>query len=312
MSTMQIGFIVLIGFVALLGGLGFMVYRQLKKTDPKQQDTSLKKDITTAQEFLPFVDINHNMIDLGNHQYRAVIEVPSLNYNLRTSKEKEMIELSYQRFLNSLSFPTMIYIQTRTLDTSKMIRLLKEDIDQTLEDFKQDPKLKEYGDVYLQEMETLPLRLQNTKQKKKYIIIPYDEAGKLTTIDNEEKYAYSAKEIFTRQQIVIEGLRQLELQAKLLDTYDIWELISSVYHRTNNQQIEGVLDESFMKTIVGGRNMLGEASGEQLFDALLVDTMNKIKEQSRNVENPNLKNDMEEAYKEIKRIREELAGYHKG
>ena len=99
---------VLLGVLLLLclfGGLGFAVYYQLKKTDPSKLDTSTVDDISTAQEFLPFDDIKDGMIILGGHKYRAVIECSSTNYNLKTDKEKEIIEISFQRFVNSLTFP---------------------------------------------------------------------------------------------------------------------------------------------------------------------------------------------------------------
>ena len=64
---------------------------------------------------------------MGGHDYRLVIECSSTNYNLKTDTEREMIELSFQKLLNSLTFPITIFIQTKVLDNTKILSQMEEE-----------------------------------------------------------------------------------------------------------------------------------------------------------------------------------------
>lgn len=290
--------------------MGGMVFWQIKKTDPKNNDTSLKNDISTAQEFLPFQDISDSMINLGNHQYRALIEVSSINYNLKTKKEKDILELSFQRFLNSLDFPYSIFIQTKTMDNTRMISLLKSDIEDTLKEF---PQLEEYAMTHLRDMTNIQDRIQTTKQKKKYIIIPYDDAISLTNMDDNEKYVEAAKELYTRCTLVLDGLESMGLRGNILTTNEVATVITSVYHRNNYTHIDGVIDGEYLETFVLGENKMSNILSEGKLDLILVEAKNKLQNElinNRNT-NPDVLEATRQAIDELERMRDKLAGYYK-
>lgn len=300
----------LIFFLGILGVMGGMVFWQIKKTDPKNNDTSLKNDISTAQEFLPFQDISDSMINLGNHQYRALIEVSSINYNLKTKKEKDILELSFQRFLNSLDFPYSIFIQTKTMDNTRMISLLKSDIEDTLKEF---PQLEEYAMTHLRDMTNIQDRIQTTKQKKKYIIIPYDDAISLTNMDDNEKYVEAAKELYTRCTLVLDGLESMGLRGNILTTNEVATVITSVYHRNNYTHIDGVIDGEYLETFVLGENKMSNILSEGKLDLILVEAKNKLQNElinNRNT-NPDVLEATRQAIDELERMRDKLAGYYK-
>ena len=157
--------IILIFFILFVVGMGFMVYKTLKKIDTTMTGAvQSESSITTAQEFLPFNDIKDDVIDLGGHKYRAILECSSTNYNLKTDQEKDIIEMSFQRFLNSLTFPITFYVQTKVIDDSKMISTLEEDFASIIEVY---PNLRNYGEIYVNEMKNLHNYIQNNKTKKK-------------------------------------------------------------------------------------------------------------------------------------------------
>lgn len=300
----------LLFFLSILGIMGGLVFWQIRKTDPKNQDTSLKHDITTAQEFLPFRDISNSMIDLGNHQYRALIEVSSINYNLKTRKEKEVLELSYQRFINSLDFPYSIFIQTKTMDNSRILNSLREDILKSIEDF---PQLEEYGSIYFNDMSQIQDRIQTTKQKKKYIIVPYDDAIALTNLTDEEKYMEAAKELYSRCQLVLDGLETMGLHGKILTTNEVAAVLTSVYHRNNYSHIEGVIDGDYLETFVMGENKMANVLAEGKLDLILLEAKNKLQTElinNRNT-NPEVIRAAQNAINELETIRNQLAGYYK-
>ena len=101
----------LIFFLLLLvGGMVALMIFIVKKLDPMQGDKSEDYSSGIAQDFLPFDDIQNGIIILPNYCYRAVMECTSLNYDLKTEGERDQIEMSFQRFINSLSFPTTIFL----------------------------------------------------------------------------------------------------------------------------------------------------------------------------------------------------------
>jgi hypothetical protein len=55
------------------------------------------------------------------HEYRALLEVSSVNYALKTEGEQEAILAGYRAFLNSLTFPLQILVQVRPLDLAPYI-----------------------------------------------------------------------------------------------------------------------------------------------------------------------------------------------
>lgn len=302
--------ITLVFFLVFFGGMGGLVMWKLRQTDPRKIDTSLKTDIKTAQEFLPFQDISDSMINLGGHQYRALIEVSSINYNLKTKKEKDILELSFQRFLNSLDFAYSIFIQTKTLDNGKMLSMLDADIQKTLKEF---PQLTKYGEQHLHDMSTIHERIQTTKQKKKYIIVPYDDAVLLTNLDENEKYSESGKELYTRCQLVLDGLETMGLRGKILTTNEVASVVTSVYHRTNYNHIEGIVDGDYLESFVLGENKMANILAEGKLDLILVEARNKLENELLNNMNTNkaVVETTRKAIDELERMRDTLAGYYK-
>lgn len=244
--------LMLLLFGGMIGGLLFV----LKKTDPKQVDTSLRSDITTAQEFLPFQDIRDSMIHMGNHTYRAIVEVSSINYDLKTEKEQRVIEMSYTQFLNSLLFPLTIFISTKEMDNRQYMKDLQDDYEAMLVDY---PDMVDYANENLNDMMTLNYQLGTTRQKKKYIILSYDEANALSMQTDEEKYEHSGKELATRARIVQEALMNLGIHTSVLKTKDILELMISTYHRDGYNYADEVWSDNYLSMIVEGeKNYFGQ------------------------------------------------------
>lgn len=262
----MVGFIVLVLFIGVLAGITFMVFKMLKETDPrnagssnyeakansnakanKLADSEKMIQRQTAQDFLPFNTIENNVIDLGMHKYRAIIEVSSLNYGLRTGTEKETIELSFQRFLNSLNFPITIFIQTKTINDTKLLQEMDVELKSVVDEF---PLLKEYANDYFYELGRLGERIGNNKQKKKYIIIPFDDAYLLKNIEAKEMKEYAVKELTTRVHSIIDGLSGVGLKATRLDSMGLYELIYSVTHKENYNDFESVFDGEYLELIV--------------------------------------------------------------
>lgn len=301
--------IAILGFILVFGGMGGMVFWTIKKTDPKNIDTSLNPNAETAQDFLPFQDVKDGMVSLGADRYRAYVEVSSINYQLRTKSEREMIERSFHRFLNSIIFPTTIYIQTRRIDVSNMLDLLKEEIREVSETF---PQLEAYGNRYYKEMQGLTEHIGNNKQKKKYIIVTFDEAKELDGLNESEKYDYALKEMETRLNMISDGLSGLGLESRILKTAEIAELIYATYHKENHTYVDNIVSgEALTIMVEGSKDFVDDDVPEARLDWILYETQNRIvTELSRPDLDEVFTKDLEDALSTINGLREKIGGFY--
>lgn len=292
-------------FFGIIGVMIFAVTRQLKKVDSEALDTSTSDNIETAQEFLPFKNIRDGVIDMGGHDYRLVIECSSTNYNLKTDTEREMIELSFQKLLNSLTFPITMFIQTKVLDNTKILSQMEEEIKTVI---KQHPQMEDYALNYFEEMSNLSDYIGNNKQKKKYIIIPYNEAATLGKLSEEEKYEYSIKELQQRGLILVDMLAGMGIKGTVLDTKGLAELVYSTYHKDNFGHYENVVNGEFLSLLVEGeRNPEEGLSNDKRADWILYEAQMRFKTELLDKDIPEpLKEDYREIVKNIDKIRKEI------
>lgn len=287
----------------------FLVIKQFQKTSPDNMDTSVKENIERTQEFLPFKQIKDNMIDLGGNRYRVIIECSSINYDFKTKKEKEAIDISFMSFLNSLTFPITMYVQSRQIDNSKMLKQLETDIEQASQDY---PSLKEYGEIYYDSLKYM--RIENNIQKKKYIIIPFDEAVTMTNLNEEEKYEYALKEVEVRINLVRDAFSAIGIRTKQLSTKEIVELLYASFHREDFSYAEEIDNKEALSLLTQTENdPLEYFPNDARLDWILYEAAKKI--QTDLAENPNVdensKNDYNKAIFALEQLRNEVAGFYK-
>lgn len=312
--TIGIAILIMVVLFTIFGIVGVLVYMQIKKTDPNNIENVENGTTTnlseTVQGFLPFEDIKDSMIHLGNHKYRVVIKCNSINYNLKTEKEQDVIELSYQRFLNSLSHPIQIFIQTKVMDNAKMLESLKEDIISSVGDF---PILQDYGEYYYDEMTHIYDNIGNNKEKKKYIVVPFDDAIELTNSTEQEKYEYAMNELQNRCLIVIDGLQSLGIQAEFLKSDELIDLLYTVYHKDSANQSENISSGDFLSLLVDGDDKLMNLSSEARLDWILYEAQKRLEVElaSDKVVDNDVRARANLGIQKISELRNEIAGYYK-
>lgn len=275
---MIIKLLIILIFLVILGGGIFAALSVIKKTDPKNTVATMDKEVDNAQDALPFDNIKNGVIDLGNDKYRAVIEVQSLNYDLLSGAEQDNIELMFRRFLTSLIFPIQIHIQTRVLDNKQRVIATEKMINKSVEQF---PQLGDYAQKYLNSMVELPKIINNNLQKKKYIIIPYDDAYSLTKLSDEEKREYIEKELENRCGLIRNGLHGIGLRTKRLGTTDIVEMNYAIFHRDGYENVENITNGSYLQTLVRGDDILreDELNADEVIDLILYEAQAKLASQ---------------------------------
>jgi len=70
----------------------------------------------STQRYLPFSQIRENIIIMKDDSARLVMKCSTINFLLKNSDEQDSIIISFQRFLNSLSFPIQMLVRSKKLD----------------------------------------------------------------------------------------------------------------------------------------------------------------------------------------------------
>lgn len=298
---MSIVFVILI-MVVVFGGMIAGMVAIIRKFDPARNDSINKADTTKAQDFLPFEDITNNMIVLGNHRYRSVISCSSTNYQLKTNGEREQIEMSFQRFLNTISFPITFFLQTKTIDNTERLRELDKDIEVVTAEF---PNMTNYAEAYREAMQTLNQSIGNNQQKKRYIIVTYDDSGTLSTLSDEEKVIHAEKEIKQRCHAIINNLQSVGVKANIMKTAELIELIYSCYYRDDYSYAQAISDkEPFSLFVEGEQDHFKNIPKTKMLDLILGETINQIQLANIDTDPAGKKTLME-----IEELREKYAGY---
>ena len=271
---MKVAIIIALMMLILIGGGIFAILFFIKKTDPKNKDTSEAQNIKTAQEFLPFEDIADDMILLGNHRYRAVLTCSSTNYELKTPGEREQIELAFQRFLNSVSWPITFFLQTKVIDNTARLEALESGLTKTIATF---PNIEAYAEQYLEDMRHLNERLQNSQQKRRYVVVTYDNVDELNELTEDEKAVHAAKELRLRCQQLQTNLNDVGVKSRMLSTGELVELVYSTYYRDDYSYAAAISDEDAFALIVKGeKNGFENMPGAKLLGVILGETISQI------------------------------------
>lgn len=222
----------------------------------------LKKTYTVESvfDFMDFDKIEDNMISQKNgERYIMVVECQGVNYDLMSEVEKNAVEEGFIQFLNTLRHPIQIYTQTRTINLENSIQTYrdkvkelddklerqrmqyqnmvdsgkysKQQLEQAYYELTKQTNLCEYGKDIIYTTERMSLN-KNVLNKKYYIVIPYytSELGQ-NDFDKDEKKNLAFSELYTRAQSIIRTLSVCGINAGILDSNGLVDLLYVAYNR---------------------------------------------------------------------------------
>lgn len=161
-------------------------------------------------------EVRDGILILPGNRYRAILSTSSLNFELQSEAEQDVIVDTFQSFLNSLNSPIQILIRVRELD-----------IDRYVEDF-EAKRANEKEEIYKKQLKdyTKFIRKLVTGNKilsrRFYLILPYDSK---TPID----FSVVKEQLNLEQEIVIKSLEKLGMTARPLSTIEVLDLFYSFY-----------------------------------------------------------------------------------
>lgn len=207
-----------------------------------------KNLIRSTQRYLDILEIKDDCIILKDGTVRAVVLVSSINFSLKSSEEQEAVIQAYTQFLNSLTFPLQIVIQSRKLNIDDYLNRLKD-----IEKEQTNELLRKQTIEYRQYITEL-VEISDIMSKRFYVIIPYS-SGKIkiksfftrmreaisptAVIHIKQKIFEELKnEVFKRVDYVIDGLSAIGLKSVVLDTQSLIELFYNTYNQETYDQEE--------------------------------------------------------------------------
>ncbi len=232
------------------------------ENDKKMPKAKKFKEYKTAtvMDFMEFDTVVDNMISQKDgNRYVMVVECQGINYDLMSEVEKNSVEEGFVQFLNTLRHPVQIYTQTRTINLDSSIQTYKEKIkeiemavekqemqykqmqraetytqeqlDKAYFELTKQKNLYEYGKDIIYTTEKMSLN-KNVLNQKYYVVIPYfvEELGE-NAFDKEEQRNLAFSELYTRAQSVVRTLSVCGINARVMDSNELVELLYVAYNR---------------------------------------------------------------------------------
>jgi type IV secretory pathway VirB4 component len=208
-------------------------------------------DTLPSQDFIEIADIKNSLVLLKDGSLRSVIEVESVNFDLKSNDEQSAIVAGYQNFLNSIDFPLQIVINSRKLNMANYVKYLK-DIEPTVKSDLLRMQLGEYG-KFVQGL----AELANIMTKRFFVVIPYysvetakQSKGVMSSVKSffssashhmqelslEDIKKYEAQ-VEQRIGVVIAGLSPLGVTAKVLKDQELIDVYQRYYNLGQEKSI---------------------------------------------------------------------------
>ena len=184
---------------------------------------SLKsKSKTSARNQIAIKGVRDGILILPNNQYRAILEVAALNFELRSDEEQDAIIDTYESVLNSVGVPLQILIRTREIDMDKYL--------EDLQDRRKDEKEEIYRDQLKNYNEFIRILIADNKilTRHFYIVVPYQPTDKNEKADFE----LVEEQLRLRLDIVSKGMAKLGMHTFQIDSLKVLDLFYSFYSPT--------------------------------------------------------------------------------
>ena len=174
------------------------------------------KSKTSARQQIAIKGVRDGILILPNNEYRAILQVSSLNFELRSEEEQDAIIDIYESFLNSVGSSLQILVRTREIDMDKYL----DDLGERLDDEKEEiyrTQLQNYDEFIRSLITTNKILTRHF-----YIIVPYKPTGKAD-------FDLIREQLNLKLDIVAKGMTRLGMHSDQLTSLEALDLFYSFY-----------------------------------------------------------------------------------
>lgn len=175
------------------------------------------KTKSSARAQIAIKGVRDGILLLPHNQYRAVLQVSALNFELKSEAEQDAIIDTYERFLNSVGSNLQILIRTREIDMDKYLEDLAERLSGETETVYQK-QLKNY-DEFIRSL----IKTNKILTRHFYIIIP-------CAADSKSDFELVKEQLSLKVDIVAKGMARLGMRTWQLSSLEVLDLFYSFYN----------------------------------------------------------------------------------
>lgn len=313
-ATLLMGVLGIMFFILIIL-IGIYVIIRIKsknkqKEDENEENVSSKSkveqmyNLKSIFNFMEFDKIEDNMIvQKKGKKFIMIVKCQGINYDLMSGVEKSGVEQGFIQYLNSLRYPIQIYIQTRTVDLTgsistykQKIRKLGDDLAHKEFDYNQKVRSGQYNSKQLEKerFELVKARnlyeygtdiVANTERmslnksiltKQYYIVLSYyPEEVSNSNYSADEISGMAFSELYTRAQTTINLMSVCGVAGKILDSYELAELLYSAYNRdeAENYDLQKAINSGYDSLYVTAPDVL-EKRKRELDKQIEIDAIN--------------------------------------
>lgn len=217
-------------------------------TDKQKIKKTHADNLFNTETMLPISEIKNWIVILKDWWLRSIIKVDGLNLDLKNFDEQQTILEHYKRFLNWLSYPIQILVRNTYLDLTEYLSYLRRNLKNI-----DNSALKNQWESYLSFLEWIDDQQWLIFVKEFYVVIPY-YAGELdaenvnksrwdkflnvlnskddveSIVQRYRNFIKCEQQVQTRENVLIEWLSDLWIQAERLDTASVISLLFRMYN----------------------------------------------------------------------------------
>ncbi len=186
-------------------------------------------------------EVVDNILVLPGNEYRQILETSSVNFELKSEEEQDVIIDSFQNFLNSLPCEIQILVRVREVDIDRYV----EDIGKT-KDKETIPAYKKQIEGYCSFVKKL-VSGNKILSRRFYIVIPYNHT------ERNQDMKLIKEHLNLEKDIIIKGLERMQMKARSITGLEILNLFYGFYNPENlktqaitRETVEAILKNNYV------------------------------------------------------------------
>jgi hypothetical protein len=177
-----------------------------------------KSGSISSRQQMQIKEVVDNVLVLPNNEYRQILETSSVNFELKSEEEQDVIIDSFQNFLNALPCQIQILVRVREVDIDKYL----EDIAKT-KDKETVPAYKKQIEGYCAFVKKL-VSGNKILSRRFYIVVPYKHT------DHHQDWKLIKEHLSLEIDIIVKGLERMQMKARPLTGIEILNLFYTFYN----------------------------------------------------------------------------------
>ena len=177
-----------------------------------------KSNKSSSRRQIQIKEVVDNILVLPGNEYRQILETSSVNFELKSEEEQDVIIDSFQNFLNSLPCEIQILVRVREVDIDRYV----EDIGKT-KDKETIPAYKKQIEGYCSFVKKL-VSGNKILSRRFYIVIPYKHT------ERHQDMKLIKEHLNLEKDIIVKGLERMQMKARSITGLEILNLFYGFYN----------------------------------------------------------------------------------